>query len=153
MNDSETPLSDLIESYVEVGDQACYERFLVGFRNARVGAQASGGAPKGTPGDVVSTDEQPVSIAASTDADGNPVLLAFADPAAFSRNFGVQFNAEVTGEALLKTVLSQPDCYGVRVNSAKEEISILIDRSTAATLVEASAHTPVSGPRPWWKFW
>jgi len=104
-------------------------------------------------GNVTSTPEHPISVGLSTDNAGHNVVLAFADPDAFVRAFGARFNATMSGEAVLQTAVHNPACYGVRVNSAKAEISILIDRQTAVSLLDAGKGAPPSSQRPWWKFW
>lgn len=74
------------------------------------------------------------------------MALAFADPAAFAARLGRPFNAELTGEALLATVLLNPECAGVLVNSALAEVSVVIDRGTAARLVRpTSMRTSTTG--------
>jgi len=138
--------------FMESRTQSSFARFLEAFRHARVGVIASG-APEGTTGDFTSTSEHPMSVGLSKDNDGHPVVLAFADPPAFTRNFGSRFNAETSGEAVLKTVLLNPKCQGVRVNSAKVEISIFIDRHSAVSLLGSSNTAPASSRPPWWKLW
>jgi tetratricopeptide (TPR) repeat protein len=147
-----TPISDLMADYIESQTQESFARFLEAFRRARVGVIASG-APEGTTGDFTSTSKHPLSVGLSKDNDGHPVVLAFADPPAFARNFGGRFNAEMSGEAVLKTVLLNPECRGARVNSAKAEVSILIARHSAASLLGSSNTAPASSRRPWWKVW
>jgi len=147
-----TPLSDLIDSHFKSSTQNSFADFLQAFRSAVVGVIASGG-PQGTMGNVTSTPEHPISVGLSTDNAGHNVVLAFADPDAFVRAFGARFNATMSGEAVLQTAVHNPACYGVRVNSAKAEISILIDRQTAVSLLDAGKGAPPSSQRPWWKFW
>jgi hypothetical protein len=50
---------------------------------------------------------------------------------------------------VLETALHNPNCAGVRVNSAKSEDSILIDRVTAARLLHAGGAP--SRPRWGWR--
>ena len=80
------------------------------------------------------------------------MVLAFADPDAFVQAFGARFNATMSGEAVLQTVAHNPACYGVRVNSAKAEISIIIDRQTAVSLLDTGKAATASTRRLWWKF-
>jgi len=153
MPNSETPLSDLMD-LVDGKDPRRYQQFLEGFRRSKLGVRATG-APPGTAGDFQSSDEHPIAIGESVDPEGRSVLLAFADPPAFVQRFGRQLNAETLGESLLDTVLANPGCHGILVNSAKREISLLIRRDTAARLKRgAGMQAPAPEPRkPWWKFW
>lgn len=148
-----TPLSDLIEDiHFKSGTQDSFADFLQAFRCAVVGVIALG-APQGSAGEFTSMPEHPISVGSSKDKDGRDVVLAFADPEAFVQTFGARFNATMPGQAVLQTVAHNPGCYGVRVNSAKAEISILIDRHTAVSLLEAGKGAPASSQRPWWKVW
>lgn len=148
-----TPLSDLIDDlHFKSGTQDSFADFLQAFRCALVGVIALG-VPQGSMGEFTSMPEHPVSLGSSTDNDGHRVVLAFADPNAFVRAFGARFNATMSGEQVLQTVVHNPACYGVRVNSAKAEISIIIDRDTAVSLLGADNAAATSSQRPWWKFW
>ena len=148
-----TPLSDLIENInSKSGTQDSFADFLQAFRSAVVGVIASD-VPQGAVDKFTSTPEHPISVGSSTDSDGHRVVLAFADPDAFVRTFGARFNATMSGEAVLQTVAHNAACYGVRVNSAKAELSILIDRHTAVSLLDTGKGAPASSQRPWWKFW
>jgi tetratricopeptide (TPR) repeat protein len=105
-----TPLSDLIEDcHLKTGTQGPFADFLQAFRCAVVGVIASG-APRGSAGEFTSMPEHPVSLGLSTDNDGHPVVLAFADPDAFMQTFGTMFNATVSGEGVLQTVAHNPGC-------------------------------------------
>jgi hypothetical protein len=151
---SDTPLSDLID-LAEGSDQG-YRRFLAAFRRSQLGVRVVG-APQGAAGTFTSTEDQPFSLGSSVTPDGRSVLLAFADPAVFIQRFGMQFNAGISGEVLLDTVLLNPDCHGVRVNSAKREISVMISRDVIQKLKsgrKSGSAPPVPARRaPWWKFW
>jgi hypothetical protein len=82
-------------------------------------------------------------------AKGRKMVLAFADPQAFAKKFGQKFNAGISGEAIFGTVALNPACDGILVNSAKDVVSIVINRKTAL-----SAHRRASiCTKPWWKFW
>lgn len=140
MPGSETPLSDLIDRVESSADG--YADFIKEFRRSRVGVIAEG-APEGVTGEFRSSREHPIQVGNTTDHEGRPCLLAFADPAAFVQRFGPQFNADMLGESLLQTVLLSPDCSGILVNSAKKAVSIIIDRDTIQGLVK----------KPWWKLW
>ena len=146
-----TPLSDLMDIHFKSETQDTFADFLQAFRTAVVGVIALG-IPQGTMGDVTSMPEAPISVASSTDTNGHRVVLAFADPGAFVQTFGARFNATMPGEDVLKTVGHNPACYGVRVNSAKAEIAILIDRQTVVSFLNAGKTSPTSTGRPWWKF-
>lgn len=147
-----TPLSDLITDLCKSRSRESYARFLEAFFSATVGVRASG-APKGTLADCAVTREHPVLISSSVDAHGRRVVLVYADPPAFRRNFGSRFNAEMTGEGALQTALASPECAGVRVNSATEEVSVVIDRETVERVLGSTKARSNDDRRPWWKFW
>ena len=74
----------------------------------------------------------------------------------FARRFGGRFDAETLGEALLRTVMANPDCEAVQVNSALAEVSLLIPREVVERLLKerakkAEEHQPST--IPWWQFW
>ena len=147
------PLSDLLaDLHYKSRTQDAYISFLKAFRNAEVGVIALG-APPGVVGGFTATPEHPTALGSSTDNAGHEVVLAFADPDAFVQNFGARFNAKMSGEAVLETVVHNPGCYGLRVNSAKAEISIVIDRHAVVSLLDTGKAAPASSQRPWWKFW
>lgn len=147
-----TPLSDLIEDYFNSRTQDSFAGFLKAFRCAVVGVIALG-VPPGTTGNSISTPEHPISLGSSPDNEGHGMVLAFADPDAFVQTFGARFNAKMSGEAVMLTVVQNPDCYGVRINSAKAAISILIDRHTVVSLLDPNKGVRASPQRPWWRFW
>jgi hypothetical protein len=148
---SETPLSDLIAAHMASGSPEAWAQFLDGFRKSQVGVVAVGGERGSAAREFVSTANQPVSVGLTRHAGGLPMALAFADPAAFVARFGQPFNAALVGEALLATVLLNPDCAGVLVNSALAEVSVVIDRATAESLVQPADERSAS--KPWWQFW
>lgn len=79
------------------------------------------------------------------------MVLAFADPEAFAARFGPRFNSTIAGEALLAAVLFNPECNGVLVNSALAEVSVIIDRATAESLLRPAGERAAA--KPWWRFW
>jgi hypothetical protein len=147
---SDTPLSDLIAAHITSGSLESWNQFLDGFRKSQVGVVAVG-APEGTAGEFVSTADRPISVGLTRHAGGRPMALAFADPEAFAVRFGRPFNAALAGEALLATVLLNPECAGVLVNSALAEVSVVIDRATADAMVRPGGGQPAA--KPWWRFW
>lgn len=130
-----TPLSDRMDLAGSSDDH--YREFLREFGRSKLGVLAQ---------------RSPFSVGLIKGPDGGKVILAFADPPAFIQRFGQKFNAEMAGVDLLKTALANPDCQGVLVNSAKQEISVLIQRRTAQQLLGAD-QAPAPSARPWWKFW
>jgi len=149
MSTSETPLSDLID-VIETDPVGGYDPFVKEFRRSKIGVVAEG-APEGVVGTVQSTEENPLHIGGTKDPDGRRVLLAFADPPAFIKKFGQVFNAEMSGESLFHAVLATPDCAGIRVNSAKREVSMILSREDIQELTGTPAAK--TSRAPWWKFW
>ncbi|QJW93784.1 hypothetical protein FTUN_1295 [Frigoriglobus tundricola] len=132
------------------GSSDGWARFLDGFRKSQVGVVVVG-VPARTGGEVVSAANQPVSIGLTRHADGRPMALAFADPVAFAARFGRPFNASMAGAAVLSTVLLNPECAGVLVNSARAEVSVVIDRAADQALVQPSGARTAA--KSWWRFW
>jgi hypothetical protein len=128
-----TPLSELIVAHKADGSPDTWSRFLDAFRSSQIGVIAFR-AP-GTAGEHISSAERPISVGLTAHAGGKPMALAFADPEAFAMRFGQAFNATMTGDALLATVLVNPQCAGVLVNSALAELSAVIHRATAESLL------------------
>ena len=131
---SNTPLSDMITAHSANGSSETWAQFLEGFRQAQLGVIAIG-LPAGATGKHSSSAGQALSVGLTLHASGRPMALAFADPIAFAARFGQPFNATMFGNALLKTMLHNPECAGVLVNSAVAEVSVVIDRTTAETMV------------------
>ena len=148
----DTPLSDLTEVHANARDDRSYKHFLDCFCIASVGVRATG-APTDVSGAFTSSSEHPVSVGLSTDSEGRSLILAFADPLAFSRNFGTPFNAEMTGNTLFKAVLHNMKCEGIRVNSAKAEISMFISRTSAVEKLGVASPPTATKNKPWWKRW
>jgi hypothetical protein len=152
---SETPLSDLIAHHCEAGTAQSFAQFLDGFRGSMLGVVAVG-IPEVVSrigGKFVSSAKEAVSIGLTDHAGGKSMALAFADPAAFALKFGRPFNAEIAGDALLDTVLLNPKCEGLLVNSALAEVSIVIDRATAESITRPSIDKAPTTRKPWWQFW
>lgn len=133
---SDTPLSDVMAEHSDTRSPESYERFLALFRASVIGIVAVG---------AVAQDAQRQHVAGknlgagkTTHGDGRPRLLAYADPEAALRNFGPRFNAGVAGEVLLRMAASDADCEGILVNSATQEISLIISRPTVQSLVSQS---------------
>jgi hypothetical protein len=143
-------LSDLIAAHIASGSSKIWRQFLDKFRASEVGVFAVG-APAGTTGKFVTTADQPVSVAFTRHAGGRPMVLAFADPEAFAARFGRRFNATMAGQAAIATAVLSPDCAGVLVNSALAEVSVVIDRATAESLVRPPGERQRA--KPWWRFW
>ena len=104
------------------------------------------GLPVDASDKFVTTADRSVSVDMTLHAEGRPMALAFADPEAFAVRFGRQFNAKVVGDALLATVLFNPECAGVLVNSALAEVSVVIDRTTAESLTRTGGKPSSSNP-------
>jgi hypothetical protein len=113
-----------------------YERFLALFRASVIGIAARGAVTQDARGRSVAGTN--LGAGKTTHGDGRQRLLAFADPEAAFRNFGPRFNAGVPGEVLLRMAASDADCEGILVNSATQEISLIISKPTAHFLVSQS---------------
>jgi len=147
-----TPLSDLIERLTDSPTDDTFARFVAAFRQASVGV-IIGGLADGRCGTIVTSDNDSISLGETLHANGRPMILTFADPAAFLRRFGDRFNGETSGETVLATVMAHESSEGVLVNSAKAEISVMIDR--AAIRAAMSPSPPPPQPRKsasWWRF-
>src|SRR5262249_13816896 len=110
-----------------------YERFLGLFRASVIGIVAVGAAGQDAQGQTVAGGN--FGARRTTHGDGRSRLLAYADPEAALGHFRPRFNAGVAGEVLLRMVASDADCEGILVNSATQEISLVISRQTAQSLV------------------
>jgi hypothetical protein len=147
---SDTPLSDLMATLDADDAPQSYQRFITAFRSSKLGVLAVG-TPAGVVGDTIATNDQSISLGLTDHQDGQPKVLAFADPVAFARRFGQQFNADMLGDAIFKTVLQNDRCHGILVNSALSETSVIIDRETIVSL--AVSLSEPARRRPWWRFW
>jgi hypothetical protein len=151
MSDDPTPLSDLITRCVQEDTPANFEKFLMAFTRASVGVVAIG-VPAGTIGSHRARRNE-VSLASGALPDGRLGIIVSADPAVFRRRYGGPFNAEVDGLSVMATVLLNPQCQAIRVNSAASEHSMAIDRSTIQQIVEEERAGAPSTRKPWWKLW
>jgi hypothetical protein len=122
--------------YSDTGSPESYERFLALFRASVVGFVAVGDVKQNAQGQTVAGDN--LGAGKTTYGDGRPRVLAYADPEAAARNFGPRFNAGMAGEVLLRMAASDPGCEGILVNSATQQISLIISRPTAQSLVSSS---------------
>lgn len=135
---SESPLSDVMAEHTQSRSADSYGRFLGLFRISTIGIVAIGPAGPDPDGTVIA--DGLLSAGMTTHGDGLARLLAYADPLVARRNFGPRFNAGLTGDVLLRMAASSPGCEGILVNSAVSEISLVITRITAESLV--AGHAP-----------
>ena len=151
MNDDATPLSDLITRCVQEDTPENYERFLTAFTRASVGVVANG-VPPGTVG-LYRAHRDELSLATGELPDGLPAVLVSADPAVFRRRYGGPFNAEMDGLSVMRTVLANPECQAIRVNSAASEHSMAIPRATLQRIIDGPTREAPIIRKPWWKLW
>jgi hypothetical protein len=138
-----TPLSDVMAEHSDTRSPESYERFLGLFRASVIGIVAVGAVRQDAHEQHVASD---MRAHKTTHGDGRSRLLTYADPEAALRNFGPRFNAGVAGEVLLRMAASDADCEGILVNSATQEISLVISRPTAQSLLSQSApRRPIIG--------
>lgn len=145
---SDTPLSDVMTEHAETKTPESYERFLALFRASTIGIVATGTPVQDTHGRF--TADGNLGAGRTTHGDGWPRVLAYADPEAALRNFGPRFNAGMSGEVLLQMAATDPDCEGILVNSAIREISLIISKPTAQSVLTPTI-TKAPGRQPWWK--
>jgi hypothetical protein len=122
-----------MSEYAETRTPESYERFLASFRGSTVGFVAVG-TPASDSRDRFVADGG-LGAGRTTHGDGRPRILAYADPEVALRNFGPRFNAGLSGEVLLQMAANDSDCDGILVNSATSEISLVIDKPTAQSLL------------------
>jgi hypothetical protein len=104
--------------------------------SAKVGVLAT--VPKGVSGPHVAGKGE-ITLGVTRLPDGRIMILAAADPPAFERRFGRKtFNAEMDGLFVMKTVLANPACEGILVNSAASEHSMVLERALIQQLVESA---------------
>lgn len=143
-----TPLSDAIEDiHLNSGTQDSIADFV---QVLAVGVIALG-VPPNRVGDCIGMPEHPVSV--GTNGDCKDMVLVFADPEATCKPWAPYSTRRCQGESVLQTVVHNLSCNGVRVNSAKTTISLLIDLHTAVSLLYADKAATALSQRPWWKFW
>ena len=130
-----TPLSDLITLNIKTNTKENIERFAKAFMTAKVGVLAT--VPKGAAGTQVAGKGE-IALGPTRLPDGRIMILAAADPPAFERRFGRPFNAEMDGLSVMKTVLLNPACEGILVNSAASEHSMILERALIQQLVESA---------------
>ncbi|MFI6217257.1 hypothetical protein ACIBCD_35095 [Nocardia brasiliensis] len=134
---TESLLSDLIGEHVDGRTPDSFDRFLALFRSSTLGIVITGNVqPDGQGGFVAGND---VGAGRTTYGDGRSRVLAWADPEVALRNFGPRFNGGVSGEVLLRMAVDDIECHGILVNSALDEISVVISRETAEVLLSRSA--------------
>jgi hypothetical protein len=121
---SDTPMSDAMAVHAETKTGESYDRFVELFRTSVVGVAIEGMPTPDQDGNLVADGD--LSVHSSTHGDGRSRILAYADPEVFLVNFGPRFNAGMRGEVLLGMAASDPDCAGILVNSATQEISLVI---------------------------
>jgi hypothetical protein len=141
---SDTPLSDAIAAMSDAGEHS-ENQFREAFLSAEVGVHVTRmlvGAEKGET--VITSDDNQIQVTSGGDRNGNPVLLAFADPPVFIKNFGDKFlrefglecNATMPSRDLIRTALYNPDSHGIRLNSAIAEQSVVLDREMLESMLE-----------------
>ncbi|GAB3835381.1 hypothetical protein ACFPIJ_51005 [Dactylosporangium cerinum] len=140
---SDSPLSDAMGEHAATRSPESYERFLALFRAGTVGIVAIGTPETDASGRLVTGSN--LGAGRTTYGDGKARILTFADPETALRNFGPRFNAGLSGADVLQMVATNADCDGILVNSATEEISLVISKSTAQSLVETEPPR-----RRWW---
>jgi hypothetical protein len=145
---SDTPLSDQIADLAESYNRGSYRRFISSFRDSRVGVVVANAG-----GEIACALEEASALMPSIDQDGKSVILAFADPDAFATRFGSEFNGTITGQEILEIVIADPECNGVRVNSALSEVSLVIPRRRVLKILKKTHGRDASTHRAWWRFW
>jgi hypothetical protein len=122
-----------MSEHAATGTPESYERFLALFRGSTVGIVAVGTPASDSRGRFIA--DGGIGAGRTTHGDGRPRILAYADPEVALRNFGPRFNAGLSGEVLLQMAANDPDCDGILVNSATSEISLVIGKPTAQSLL------------------
>jgi hypothetical protein len=143
---NETPLSDLMDEAFK-GNSKSYKRFVEAFYRSEVGVIASN-VPENTYGKIVSTEERPLRVGLS-EYHGGKYILVCADFFVYNKRYGGAFDGTMSGEDAFKTVLASSDLAGIQINSAKSEMSLLIDRDT----IENYTQPALPFFLRWWQFW
>ncbi|MEV4134141.1 hypothetical protein AB0J72_18465 [Dactylosporangium sp. NPDC049742] len=144
---SDSPLSDIMGEHAATRSPESYERFVTLFRTSTVGIVTNGTPVLDASGRLVAGSD--LGAGQTTHGDGKARILTFADPEAALRNFGPRFNVGVSGAVVLQMAATDADCEGILVNSATEEVSLVISKSTARSLV-ASGGEAEPPRRRWW---
>ncbi len=129
---SQHNLSDLIDSLHESWTAERFNMLLAKLKASSVGIIAIN-VPDHYLGKTVRTASEGVTLASTRHGDGKSRILAFAEPRDFVAKFGPKCNGEMLGAEVIKVVLHNPDCAGILLNSAKSEISIVIERDALIT--------------------
>ena len=143
-----TSLSDLILAHVRTPTPAIFKAFLEQFRRSELGVIAAG-MPAGVT-QYTTTAQRPVGLGQTRDATGRQMVLAFADPTVFAKNYGTKFNVTMYGDDIFATALKNRKCNGILVNCALAEFSMVINRPAFERLPEVRSK---AGMKPWWKMW
>jgi hypothetical protein len=136
MTISATPLSDCITRFLEQSTPENYEQFLRVFLGSQLGVILKD-IPGSHSGQYVAGKNARTAAVGIT-PDGKRMLLACADRAIFVQRFQQPFNEEMGAVALLKTVLANPQCEGIMINSAVSEHSIGIPRHQIQDLLDSA---------------
>ena len=129
---SPTPLSDCIADIVAGETPKKWARFFDALLVARLGVVVTG-APE-IPGPHVAGKNE-MSVCVTETPDGRVMILACADPQVYAGRYPNQgFNADMDAPSVFRTVLANPDCRGLRVNSATGEHSLVVDRAKVEEL-------------------
>ncbi len=153
---SDTPLSDLINSFHQSKTDEDFDALLELFKGSPIGVLAIG-VKQGESEQTIVVEEGDITLASTGFGDGKSRILAFADPREFNRRFGKKSNGEMPGSSLFAAVLLNPGCAGILLNSAQGEISVVIPReriqgvrSMAPGIADSIHQEPV---RKWWEIW
>ncbi|MFK8032075.1 MAG: hypothetical protein AB8G18_17725 [Gammaproteobacteria bacterium] len=143
----DTPLSDAITA-LSKDNSLIHTQFKETLLAVDVGIHVSQMSTNAAGGEAIKTPtEQQVQISSGDDGKGNQTLIAFADPAVFTKNFGKKFkedfglecNATLQGEALIRTALNNKECHGIRLTSAVSDTSLVLSRETLEFLLKGAA--------------
>jgi hypothetical protein len=140
---SNTPLSDAITELSDASEHSD-KRFREAFLAAEIGVhvlRTSVGVEKGET--ITTSDEYQMQVTSVEGTNGNPVLLAFAEPPIFIENFGDKFlreyglecNATMPSADLIRSALYNPDSHGIRLNSAVADQSVVLDREMLESML------------------